>query len=109
MGSLLRLTACQCVSLAFRAGGYSRQLAAFCGVLAEKAVPAITGESDGNQGPVRLGSVFRVTCTDWEKSVLAAGGYPLAPLTAQARMAKDWLFFPGNHKLGCPEQCALDF
>src|ERR1019366_494144 len=53
-----RLIACQCVSLAFRSGGQSQQLAASCSLPEKKSVTAVTDVRDCGQTGCNEFSVF---------------------------------------------------
>lgn len=60
------LTACQCVSLAFRCGGHPRQLDAFSNQSGGKSVPAITVRGDPGQAGKDYQSVPNVTA-NWPR------------------------------------------
>src|SRR4029077_1985178 len=56
-----RLIACQCVSLAFRSGGHSQQLAAFCSDAEIMSVAPVTEVSDHGQSSIDGFSVLART------------------------------------------------
>jgi len=61
MAAIWRPIACQCVSLAFRPGGHSHQLAGFSIGRAKMSVAEVTVLGDGSQARVTGGPVLRLT------------------------------------------------
>src|SRR5208282_1191546 len=88
-----RLTACQCVSLAFRSSGQSQQLGEFWGRSGRKSVTAVTDVSGCDQGRSGEVSVLWVT-TPPRSAHLSVRGF--------AKLKKLFLVMPSMHEVKLP-------